>query len=64
MLCEEFYSRMQKMAASEDDHKRALKMRNAVGRASMELRKGVAIHAELVLAVGQKPDRGPRLSSL
>ena len=54
MLCEEFYSRLQKMVASDADQQRALKMRNAIARASVELRKGVAIHAELVLAVGQK----------
>ena len=45
------------MAASKDDQKRALSMRDAIGRASMELRKGVAIQAELVLAVGQKPEK-------
>ena len=57
MLCEEFYSRLQKMAASKADRRRALEMRDAIVKASVELRSGVAIHAELVLAVGQKSRR-------
>lgn len=55
MLGEEFSSLMLHGTPSAEVSQKATRLREATSGASVEMQNGVAIRAELILAVGRKP---------